>query len=82
MNKKPKFFAEPVGSVFQLVSVSPRGHVWHIGLPDGDTWFGETLCGFNVPTPQAAEKIPDDGRLCAKCARELERRTRGAVVRK
>lgn len=81
MNKKPKFFAEPVGRVFQFVAVTPRAHVWHIGLPDGETWFGETLCGFNVPTPQVEETIPEDGTLCRNCSRQLYRRTRGQVKR-
>lgn len=76
-----KLFAEPVGCVFQFVTVSPRAHVWHIGLPDGPTWFGETLCGYNVPTPQVAETIPEDGTLCLNCSRQIERRTRGVMLR-
>lgn len=57
---------------------------WHIGFdsvyPHGETW---TLCGADFyGYADDAPDLPEGGRLCAKCARELQRRTRGAVVRK
>ena len=76
--------------VFEFVREC-NGRVWHIGQQAGHSIVSVwTLCSDEWAlrgedakrTDLALPDLPDGGRLCASCARELERRTRGSVVRR
>lgn len=60
------------------------GRVWHIGWSSAG--YCETpallLCtGDSYDWFEALSDLPEGGKLCAKCAKELERRTNGQMRR-
>ena len=64
--------------IFEFVRKDESRGPWHIGWESG--YFNEpshTLCGAELyGYTDSAPDLPEGGRLCARCRKELERRTR------
>ena len=68
--------------IFEFVRKDESRGPWHIGWESG--YFNEpshTLCGAELyGYTDSAPDLPEGGRLCANCRKELERRTRATIT--